>query len=133
MRTIFLDTVGLIAIWEQADQWHRAAAKVFAELLADGVPPVTTPHVLLECGNALARRPSRMQVPKLRKDLSDVGSLIVPTPAEEESAWEAYARGDAGQAGIVDHISFAVMRRLGITEAFTNDQHFAAAGFKVLF
>jgi len=35
--------------------------------------------------------------------------------------------------GIVDCISFAVMRRLGLTEAFTNDQHFTAAGFTTLF
>jgi predicted nucleic acid-binding protein len=27
----------------------------------------------------------------------------------------------------------AIMRRLGITEAFTNDKHYAAAGFEVLF
>lgn len=38
-----------------------------------------------------------------------------------------------GSAGIVDHVSFSVMRRLGITEAFTNDRHFAAAGFITLF
>jgi len=30
-------------------------------------------------------------------------------------------------------VSFAVMRRLGITEAFTNDRHFGAAGFTTLF
>jgi predicted nucleic acid-binding protein len=38
-----------------------------------------------------------------------------------------------GQAGIVDHISFLVMHRLGITDAFTNDGHFRAAGFVTLF
>jgi predicted nucleic acid-binding protein len=41
--------------------------------------------------------------------------------------------GSAGEAGIVDHLSFAIMRRLGITDAFTNDRHFAAAGFNILF
>ena len=39
----------------------------------------------------------------------------------------------ASQAGIVDQVSFIVMRRLGIIEAFTNDKHFEAAGFRVLF
>ena len=33
----------------------------------------------------------------------------------------------------VDQLSFRVMRRLGLTEAFTNDQHFQAAGFTTLF
>ena len=43
------------------------------------------------------------------------------------------SRDEAGQAGIVDHVSFAVMRRLGITQAFTNDRHFQTAGFETLF
>jgi uncharacterized protein len=59
--------------------------------------------------------------------------LITPTQEDWELAWEAYRRGEAGQAGIVDHVSFQVMRRLNIQEAFTNDRHFVAAGFQVLF
>ena len=35
--------------------------------------------------------------------------------------------------GIVDYVSFAVMRRLGIRQAFTNDRHFQEAGFETLF
>ncbi len=42
-------------------------------------------------------------------------------------------RSKAWQAGIVDQVSFIVMRRWGITEAFTNDRHFQAAGFRALF
>jgi uncharacterized protein len=61
------------------------------------------------------------------------GSLIVPTPDDQRAAWAAYQRGDAGQAGIVDHVSFAVMPRLGSIQAFTNDAHFRAAGFETLF
>ncbi|NUQ62185.1 MAG: hypothetical protein HUU20_06840 [Pirellulales bacterium] len=59
--------------------------------------------------------------------------MIDLTPEEAEEAWAAYGRGEAGEAGIVDHISFVVMRRLGLTHAFTNDRHFQAAGFVVLF
>jgi predicted nucleic acid-binding protein len=33
----------------------------------------------------------------------------------------------------VDHLSFVVMRRLDLLEAFTNDRHFRAAGFHALF
>lgn len=61
------------------------------------------------------------------------GLLVDPTPQEVEEAWRAYDRGEAGEAGIVDHLSFQVMRRLGVKEAFTNDQHYRAAGFAILF
>jgi predicted nucleic acid-binding protein len=59
--------------------------------------------------------------------------VIVPTEREIEEAWGAYDRGDFGGARIVDQISFIVMRRLGLTEVFTNDRQFQAAGFRTLF
>jgi predicted nucleic acid-binding protein len=72
-------------------------------------------------------------VNELRKFLIQERLLVDPTPEEVEEAWAAYDRGDAREAGIVDHFSFRVMRRLGLSEAFTNDQHFRAAGFTTLF
>jgi predicted nucleic acid-binding protein len=132
-RDVFLDTVGMIAIWDDADQWHKAAKAVYDRLLIEGRRLVTTPHVLFECGNASARRTYRPDVCELRKALIEEGLLVEPTPLEIDAAWLAYERGEAAQAGIVDHVSFVVMRRLGISEAFTNDSHFQAAGFTVLF
>ncbi len=88
---------------------------------------------LLECGNAASRRTYRSDVCDLRQVLERRGELIVPTEDDCIEAWRAYERGEAGQAGIVDHVSFTVMRRLRLTEAFTNDRHFQAAGFTTLF
>jgi predicted nucleic acid-binding protein len=68
-----------------------------------------------------------------RASLEDSGRLIEPTLEDWHQAWVAYARGDAAGAGIVDHVSFLVMRRLGITDVFSNDRHFKAAGFNTLF
>jgi hypothetical protein len=133
MNTVFLDTVGLIAVWDEADQWHAAAEAAFAQIMAERRPFVTTTFILLECGNYAARRPYRQEVSVLRQKLEVRNELVVPTEQDWQVAWQAYERGDAAQAGIVDHVSFQVMRRLGITEAFTNDKHFQAAGFTVLF
>lgn len=133
MNDVFLDTVGLIAAWNKADQWHSAAETAYQKLLQDGKRLLTTPLVLWECGNAAARRPFRSHVNRLRHFLIPERLLIEPNAEEIEAAWAAYDRGEAAQAGIVDHVSFVVMRRLGITEAFTNDRHFQAAGFVTLF
>jgi len=57
----------------------------------------------------------------------------VPTVEDWQAAWLAYEHGEADSAGIVDHVSFTIMRRLGISKAFTNDRHFRAAGFETLF
>jgi len=133
MNDVFLDTVGLIAVWDQADQWHDPADAAYRKLLSEGRRLVTTEMVLLECGNAASRRPYRDRVYALRQSLIQEGLLVVPTPEEKEEAWAAYSRGEADQAGIVDQSSFGVMRRLDLSEAFTNDQHFRAAGFNPLF
>jgi predicted nucleic acid-binding protein len=133
MSTVFVDTVGLLALWDRADQWHAAAREAFDRLKATQTQLVTTPFILLECGNAAARRPYRVEVNLLRKRMEQRGELIVPTDDEWQLAWQAYARWDFKGAGIVDQLSFLVMRRLGLSRAFTNDEHFRAAGFETLF
>lgn len=46
MNHVFLDTVGMIAVWDNTDQWHAAAHAVYRALLAQGRLLVTTSLVL---------------------------------------------------------------------------------------
>ena len=130
---VFLDTVGLIAIWDDADKWYERASLAFSELIKTGMLSFTTSFVLLECGNTAARKPYRAAVERLRAKLEEGGRVIHPTMEDWNAAWIAYRRGENADAGIVDQVSFIVMRRLGLTQAFTNDRHFQAAGFEILF
>jgi uncharacterized protein len=133
MTSVFLDTVGLLAIWDIDDQWHYAAESAYGQIVSLRQPVVTTTFILLECGNAAARRDYREDVCILRRTLELRNEAIIPTEADWANAWNAYQREEIGRAGIVDYVSFAVMRRLGITKAFTNDRHFQEAGFETLF
>jgi uncharacterized protein len=131
MIRVFLDTVGLLAIWDEADQWHAAAEVAMSELTACEF--YTSDSVLLECGNASARKPYRSDVVELRSDLLAAGRLLAPSEIELQTAWSSYYQRQHGRAGIVDQISFIVMKRAGISKAFTNDEHYRAAGFLTLF
>jgi predicted nucleic acid-binding protein len=133
MNAVFLDTVGLLALWDVADQWHGPAEEAFADLVALKMPLITSTFILLECGNAAARKPYRDDVVKLRNALEARGELIAPTDDELDTAWLAYENKEADRAGIVDQTSFIIMRQLGIRQAFTKDKHFEAAGFEILF
>jgi predicted nucleic acid-binding protein len=133
MKRVFFDTVGFPAVWNTRDQWHVQAAQTFEELKAAGADFYTTEYILLECGNAASRTPFRADVVEVRNEFLSDGKLIVPTIEDCAAAWAAYARQNAGQAGIVDQVSFIVMRRLGIVDVFGNDRHFRAAGFNTLF
>lgn len=131
--TVFLDTVGLLAVWDGSDQWHVAAQAAFQQLSAARANLLTTNFVLAECGNAAARRPYRQAVSRLRQQMESTNRLVIPTSEDWAIAWAAYDQGEASPAGIVDQVSFAVMRRLEINSAFTNDRHFRSAGFQILF
>jgi uncharacterized protein len=130
---VFLDTVGLLGLLDADDQWHAAADAAYQRLKGAGREFVTTSLVLLEAGNAASRTSFRQHVSAIRREFGERDQLIFPTAHDWEQGWILYEQNFANRAGIVDCISFAVMRRLGLTEAFTNDQHFAAAGFTTLF
>ena len=94
---------------------------------------MTTCYILAECGNAVARTDMRLEVDVLRAQLEAAGCLVFPSDDDWRSAWDGYRRALAAGAGLVDQLSFAVMRRLDLHDVFTNDRHFSAAGLHVLF
>jgi len=59
-------------------------------------------------------------------------SLVRVTEADETDAHTLVRRYDDKRFSFTDATSFAVMGRLGLTEAFTFDQNFAQYGFVVL-
>jgi uncharacterized protein len=130
---VFLDTVGLLALWDRSDQWHLPATQAFQEFSKERAGLYTTSLVFLECANAAARRPYRQTVTSLRREMKTAGRIFYPTEKDSEDAWSEYERGAVGGPGVVDQISFRAMRHLGIDRAFTNDRHFREAGFQVLF
>jgi predicted nucleic acid-binding protein len=133
VNAVFLDTVGMIALWDNSDQWHQAAQRAYDGIKQARIPIVTTTYVLLECGNSGARRSFRPAIAIWREALYQSKAVVDPSRSDLSAAWAAYDRSEAGNAGIVDQVSFVVMRRLGIRQAFTNDEHFRAAGFETLF
>jgi uncharacterized protein len=133
MKRVFVDTVGMLAIWNRSDQWHEGACRAYSLLDRRNTLLFSTTLVLAECANAAVRMPFRIEVDDLRRRLEASGTLIWVSGEEWEAAWIAYREGRFGQAGLVDQVSFVVMQRLGIAQAFTNDGHFRAAGFETLF
>ncbi len=130
---IFLDTVGLIALWNESDQWHLAAEAAMSRLVTARCQFYTSELVLYECGNAAARRSFRAAVPRMRRSLIVKDRLLIASSSEIEAAWSAFSQQDATGASIVDHVSFVLMKRLSMTEAFTNDKHFRSVGFVTSF
>ena len=104
MSIVFLDTVGLIAQWDTDDQWHALAEAAYQQIVDQRKSVLTTTFILLECGNTAARRSFRGDACALRQALELRNELVTPTEDDWNAAWAAYERGEAAQAGIVDHV-----------------------------
>ncbi len=131
MRRIFVDTLYWIAIIHRRDQWHQAAVSA-GRLLID-CRLVTTDEVLTEVLNTFSGAGLffRRESAALARDLLDGSSAtVMPQSRQTFLAGLALyeARSDKGYS-LTDCISMATMRREGIFEVLTNDDHFCQEGF----
>ena len=129
--TTFIDTLFVVALINQRDQYHGRAAELAAS--HDGQQFLITDAVLLEIGNALARK-YRQEAAEVVEDFLCSGDVEVVylTPALFQEAFALYKAHDDKEWGLIDCVSFVVMRQAGIQDALTFDQHFVQAGFRAL-
>jgi predicted nucleic acid-binding protein len=128
---VFVDTLFVVALINQRDAYHDEAVRL-ADLM-EGQSLVTTDAVLLEIGNALARNFRREAIEVIDSFLtSKEVEIIRMTPALFSKAYSIYKQHRDKEWGLVDCVSFAVMRSAGVESALTFDQHFIQAGFSAL-
>jgi len=129
--TIFIDTSFIIALINERDQYHRQALDL-ADRYMDQ-PIVITDAVLLEIANSLARKYKNEAIQVIEEFLASEDVEVVRLTTEIfNSAFELYKTRPDKEWGLVDCISFIVMRDRDINHALTFDQHFAQAGFEIL-
>lgn len=131
MTEIFLDSSYVIALVNKRDQYHAQASELAREFRDQ--PFVTTDAVLLEVGNGLARRFKAEAIAVIEEFLSSEEVQITSVDAALfQKGFDLYKTYQDKEWGLVDCISFIVMRENGITDALTTDSHFEQAGFNVL-
>lgn len=53
MNDVFLDTVGLFAVWDVADQWNAKADAAYRTVIQHGLRVATTPHIACGFGRSI--------------------------------------------------------------------------------
>lgn len=131
MKKAFVDTSYVVALVNERDELHEKANELVIEF--DNEPIITTDAVLLEVGNSLTRNSRQKSVEVIDEFLSSKEVEIIRL---DESlfgkAFELYKTHSDKTWGLVDCISFVVMRENGVTDALTSDRHFVQAGFRAL-
>ena len=131
MNRIFVDTGFVIALINQRDQYHQQASELANRF--EGYPLLVTDGVLLEIGNALVRNYKKEAIEIIEQFFdSDEVEVVRLTPQLFDQAFSLYKMYEDKEWGLVDCISFAVMRAVGVSQALTFDRHFVQAGFQVL-
>lgn len=128
LKPLFIDTGYVIALINQNDQYHQQAQQLAEQY--EGCPLVTTDAVLLEIGNALSRiaKTEASQILHYFQQADEV-TLIHMNPILFRRALELYEQYQDKSWGLVDCLSFIVMREMDITTALAFDNHFVQAGF----
>lgn len=133
-RNLFLDSSYAIALLNKHDHFHHHALDISYAIEQSKLHVVTTRAVLLEIGNSLSRPPVRWVVAQFLEALErNANTSIVPLSEDIYfAALKIYSNYQDNEWGLVDCISFVVMRDHKIRQALTADIHFEQAGFQAL-
>lgn len=132
MKKIFVDTGAFLAKEIANDQHHEVAMRVWKHLRGGRVAMLSSEHVLDEAMTLLARRTTYAWAAEWGRDALDSGIVWLRADRTEWEDALRLMRKFADQAvSFTDCISFVLMRREGLREAFCFDGHFTAAGFRL--
>ena len=124
---ILVDTSALIALLDEDDLRHREASAMFRSL-ARTADLVTHNYIHVEAIAVARRRLGPEAAARLADDLLPAMATIWVDELLHHEALSGHRAG-SGSASLVDHVSFTVMRRLGIEVAFAFDADFDSQGF----
>jgi hypothetical protein len=131
---VFIDTSYAIALSVDSDRHHRFALEWVRRFDQSNVSFMTTPAVLLEIGDSLARGRHRRTAEKVIAELeADPNVEVVPLDdLLFARAFHLYQDRSDKEWGLTDCLSFVVMADRGLTAALAADRHFEQAGFTAL-
>jgi predicted nucleic acid-binding protein len=128
---LFVDAGGWIALVNANDHYHAVAAVAYPVFLRRYRRLLTTTLVVAE-SYVVLRQGLGFDAAMRFLELLEASPRIYRVPVDqtvEQAAEQILRRYRDQRFSYADAMSFAVMRALGITEAFAFDQHFATAGF----
>lgn len=125
-----MDSSYVIALINIKDR-NNEQARLWAECFMTH-PLITTDAVLLEIGNALSRNGREKAIRIINHALTaDEIEIVHLNPILFKAGLKLYEAYKDKTRGLVDCVSFAVMREMNLSTALTFDKHFTQAGFRI--
>jgi hypothetical protein len=123
---IFADTSAWFAIKDANDANHASAT----EFMNQRPYLITTNYVIDETITLIRAHLGHRDAVDIGERLwrGELATIVWVTHEDEQTAWELFKRYQDKEFSFTDCTSFVVMRRLGITHAFTFDEDFEQTG-----
>jgi len=120
----FVDSSAIVALVDRDDATHAAAVEAYRSLVASGYKLFTTNAVVVEAYDLLVTGVG----PEVAKRwLREMRLPVYHIPEEdEERARRLVAEESSRAVSLTNALSFVVMERLGVAEAFAVDPSFLA-------
>jgi len=128
----FADTSALFALVDRRNPAHAAVARAYDQLEAEATVLATTNYILLETFALLQRRLGLDAAREFAQRIVPLMEVHWVSPEDHDAGVSAALAGNRRDLSLVDCISFAVMRRMGLSHAFAVDEHFREQGFDCL-
>jgi hypothetical protein len=129
---VFIDTSAFKALLDENDDFNKKADIKIKELIAQGCELVTSNYVVDETATLIRIRCGLKKALLFKEYLTESEPMINIyriTIKDEMEAWKWFDKNWSGLS-YTDCVSFAMMKRLGITKYFGFDNHFDRAGYE---
>lgn len=125
---LFVDTSAWYAAWVSTEPQHQEVRAILADRAGD---LVTTDYIVDELLTLLQARGLHRTALLAGAELwrESTAELCWLTATDVEAGWLVFQRSSDKRWSFTDCTSYAVMQRLGITEALSLDDHFRQFGF----
>jgi predicted nucleic acid-binding protein len=134
VKPFFLDTNYLVALESSEDLHHIEAISHWRSLLKNVPPLVTTSYIFDETVTFFKGRHQHAKAAQVGNRLlrSSAIDLIHVDESLFYEGWQFLLKHDDKTYSLTDCISFVVMKKRGLKNALTFDNHFNQAGFATL-
>ena len=132
MSRVFVDASALIALLVANDDAHASAVRVFDRLESQRAALVTSSYALLETYALITRRHRPPLVQQFRDEMQPLLEIVWIDKDLHEKGLDRLLDRKIRGLSLVDAISFVIMERERIEQAFAYDRHFEREGFSLL-
>lgn len=131
-KTVFVDTSALYALVNKADQDHTSALRCIEDISQNHLPVLISNFIFDEIYTLLLTKMGRTIATEFGERLREEWIIESVSFEDEEIAWNIITKNADKNYSYTDATSFAIMKRLGLTTAFTYDHHFSQHGMTVI-